>query len=223
MKKNHKKIITVIFLGMILIPVPTIVVESLLALEIIFSLVILIWKIINKKNTVYPKLIICFCVISLVVCADLSKMLLLNGVDDSQTSILLYLATNIFSKNYIASFIIAILLLSCIDFLIQKAGRKILRYIEEKSQNSDKGKSDFNIEYTYAIKYLKGTANVISFMSLVNVFGILAKGISRKPMSLQSAITTYFPIISLNIIAFSIPLFVVGISLLMKKTTYGIK
>ena len=217
MKKNFSVVFLILLVAMAFFPFSRNVVEILLSLEVLFSLGIFVWKVINKKFSAYPKTILYFALASLGVNIALTRNVLTEVSAEPQKSVLLYLSKNVFAKNYIASFIVALLMFLASVLIISKAAKRILKIVEERSNGINKVATDYYVSLDGAIKFLKGNMTATIYICLVNIIAPLAIGIIKKQMSFQSAVAEFFPIVSVNIIAFSIPLFIVGASALLEK------
>ena len=203
MKKNFSVVFLILLVAMAFFPFSRNVVEILLALEVVFSIGILICKAVNKKFSAYPKV--------------LTRNVLTEVSAEPQKSVLLYLSKNVFAKNYIASFIVALLMFLASVLIISKAAKRILKIVEERSNGINKVPTDYYVSLDGVIKFLKGNMTATIYICLVNIIAPLAIGIIKKQMLFQSAFAEFFPIVSVNIIAFSIPLLIVGVSALLEK------
>lgn len=217
MKKNFSVVFLILLVAMAFFPFSRNVVEILLSLEVLFSLGIFVWKVINKKFSAYPKTILYFVLASLGVNIALTRNVLTEVSAEPQKSVLLYLSKNVFAKDYIASFIVALLMFLASVLIISKAAKRILKIVEEKNNGINKVPTDYYVSLDGAIKFLKGNMTATIYICLVNIIVPLAIGIIKKQMSFQSAVAEFFPIVSVNIIAFSIPLLIVGASALLEK------
>ncbi len=217
MKKNFSVVFLILLVAMAFFPFSRNVVEILLSLEVLFSLGILVWKVINKKFSAYPKTILYFALASLGVNIALTRNVLTEVSAEPQKSVLLYLSKNVFAKNYIAGFIVALLMFLASVLIISKAAKRILKIVEERSNGINNVPTDYYVSLDGAIKFLKGNVTATIYICLVNIIVPLAIGIIKKQMSFQSAVAEFFPIVSVNIIAFSIPLLIVGASALLEK------
>lgn len=217
MKKSFSVVFLILLVAMVFFPFSRNIVEILLALEVVFSIGILICKAVNKKFSAYPKVILYFTLASLGVNIALTRNVLIEVFEIPQKSALLYLAKNVFAKNYIAGFIVALLMFLVNVLIISKAAKRILKIVEERSNGINKVPTDYYVSLDGAIKFLKGNMTATIYICLVNIIVPLAIGIIKKQMLFQSAVAEFFPIVSVNIIAFSIPLLIVGVSALLEK------
>lgn len=217
MKKNFSVVFFILLVAMAFFPFSRNVVEILLSLEVLFSLGIFVWKVINKKFSAYPKTILYFALASLGVNIALTRNVLIGVFEIPQKSALLYLSKNVFAKNYIAGFIVALLMFLVTVLIISKAAKKILKIVDERGNGINNVPTDYYVSLDGAIKFLKGNVTATIYICLVNIIVPLAIGIIKKQMSFQSAAAEFFPIVSVNIIAFSIPLLIVGASALLEK------
>lgn len=222
---------------MMLIPLPVIAVESLIGIEVLFSVAILIYSF-TKNRVAMPKLILVFLLFSMALNISLTRISLTGYESDICVPLVGVISRIIGGKNYIIGGIITVILLMVQVFINSKgccrvsevSARFMLGSMNQKFFDIDNKlnqgiidkkeeeilKENVRKEIDYysnmdgASKFLSGISKANVFFTLVNLAGGILIQVFKLKTSIGIAIENSMFITVGNAVLFTLPVMVVS-------------
>lgn len=196
MLKNKSTLgIATILLAIILFPLPPTAVNILYAMLFVLCIATLFISIFNKEHFEYlPKNILYLSVFILVLCINLTRIILTVDSFEKQNIILRFV-----SFNYILEIITAVCVIIGVNIFSRRNKR-----LNEVNANLDG-----------ATKFLSGTVKAISFLYFFTLFSGIAISLKAHSMPLRKAFSLYAELSFSNLILFLIPTLILEIAVVI--------
>ena len=206
-------ILCVIVLALLVVHVPTIVLDLIVGVEFIGCIAFLVY-VLTKHSKETTRLALMLILFMLAVNIHFTKIALLRCIEDNlQIPIILFLS-NLFCYESFVSGIISITVLLAIAYIVViKVSKRIVASAERALNLTSKDKKDFWSDIGGVAKIIVDITNATTFLVISSIAGGIGIGKFTHGKNWQDAIDIAIKSTSGNILLFVIPLLLITVTI----------